>query len=307
MKLKELLESDKLPSKNELSDEDLVRFFRKYRGLLKERERDKAFWAATNENLKIAYEKLGEKDEELVKVYSIIREDLSVARQIQEALLPKMPDKMEKLLDLAVYHKQLAEVGGDYYDFFTTKNDKHALGLFDMSGHGISAALVINYLKAQFMMVMERLESPKKIVELVNNISHKFLTTIKKYATVNFIVFRSDTFRYVNGGGFGLLLHGGEQHPFVRKDPFLGLRTKPFHEFKLPFKKGDLLALYTDGMVEAQNDRSEDYSVKRLNGLIIDNAKKPVQDILKICLDDYQSFRSKDTDDITLIILRKKI
>ncbi len=307
MKLEELLESETLPSRTDLTEEDLARLVRKYRGLLKERERDRAFWAATNENLKIAYEKLDEKERELAKAYGIIQEDLSVASQIQAALLPKPLAKMEAELDLAVFHKQLSEVGGDYYDFFKTKSGSYAIGIFDISGHGVSAALVMTFLKAQFMLIMERLESAKEIVEGVNSISYGFLREVKKYATVNFVIFGQDKLRYTCGGGFGMLLHAKEPHFFAKKDHFLGLREKPFHEHELDFKKDDILVLYTDGMVEAQNDRGEDYSVSRLNQLIINNSEKQVEDILRVCLEDYRNFRSKDTDDITLIILRKKV
>ena len=65
--------------------------------------------------------------------------------------------------------------------------------------------------------------------------------------------------------------------------------------------------MYTDGIVEAQNSSGADYSVQRLNDLIIKNAKKPVQEILDRCLEDYKEFRSKDSDDITLLIARKKV
>jgi sigma-B regulation protein RsbU (phosphoserine phosphatase) len=306
MSLKEILQSNDPPAKNDLTDDELIQFFMKYKGLLKERERDRSFWAATNENLKMAYNKLDEKEKELEKAYSTIREDLSVASQIQEALLPKMSKTMEKELDLAVYHKQLAEVGGDYYDFFRSKRNQYAIGVFDISGHGVSAALVMTYLKAQFMTVIDRLESPKEIVEWVNNISYSFLKTVKKYATVNFVVFSGSELTYVNGGGFGLLVSGKEPHLFVRKDPFLGLRCKPFHEYSLSFEENDVLALYTDGLVEAQNKKAVDYSVKRLNNLIIENSGKSSKQILDICLKDYRGYRSKDTDDITLIIIRKK-
>jgi sigma-B regulation protein RsbU (phosphoserine phosphatase) len=306
MILDDLLKSNKIPSKDDLTQDDVERLFMKYRGLLKERERDKAYWAATNENLKNAYKNLDEKEKELERAYSIIREDLSVASQIQEALLPKMTALMEKEIDLAVYHKQLAEVGGDYYDYFRTKRGNYAVGLFDISGHGVSAALVMIYLKAQFMTSMERSDTPKEIVAWVNNMTYSFLKTVKKYATVNFVVFERDSLSYVNGGGFGFLVHGGKASIFVRKDPFLGLRCKPFHQYELPFVKNDLLVMYTDGMVEAQNKANEDYTVNRLNQLILDSHDKTPKEILEIVLEDYESFRSKDTDDITLIVMRRK-
>jgi len=307
MSLEELLESGNVPKREDMSQEDLAKLFRKYKGLQKKQERDQAFWAATNENLKIAYEKLDEQERELARTYAIIQDDLSVASKIQAALLPQPSTKIASELEMAVYHKQLAEVGGDYYDFFNTCSGGYALGVFDISGHGVSAALVMTYLKAQFMTILETLDSPKEIVEWVNNTSYEFLKTVKKYATVNFVVMNTNMLRYVSGGGFGLLLSGKRSSVFEKRDAFLGLRRRAFREYELPFRKGDLLALYTDGITEAQNDAGEDYSVQRLNKLIIKNAKKPVQEILDLCMEDYTRFRSKDSDDITLLILRKKV
>jgi sigma-B regulation protein RsbU (phosphoserine phosphatase) len=307
MSLEELLESGSVPKREDISQDDLAKLFRKYKGLQKKQERDQAFWAATNENLKIAYEKLDEQERELARTYAIIQDDLSVASKIQAALLPQPSPKIASELKIAVYHKQLAEVGGDYYDFFNTCSGGYALGVFDISGHGVSAALVMTYLKAQFMTILETLDSPKAIVEWVNNTSYEFLKTVKKYATVNFVVMNTHALRYVSGGGFGLLLSGKHSSVFEKRDAFLGLRHRVFHEYELPFKKGDLLALYTDGITEAQNVAGEDYSVERLNKLIIKNAKKPVREILDLCMEDYTRFRSKDSDDITLLILRKKV
>ena len=307
MSLEELLESGNVPKNGDLTEEELAKLFRKYRGLQKKQERDQAFWSATNENLKSAYEKLDAQERELARTYAIIQDDLSVASKIQKALLPQAPEKMTAELELAVYHKQLAEVGGDYYDFFNTCSGSYAIGVFDISGHGVSAALVMTYLKAQFMAILEKHDSPGEIVEWVNHTAYDFLKTVKKYATANFVVINSAALRYVSGGGFGLLVSGKDSTVFKKRDAFLGLRRRAFHEYELPFKEGDVLALYTDGITEAQNDKGEDYSVQRLNNLIIKNAKKPVQEILDRCREDYTGFRIKDSDDITLLILRKKV
>jgi sigma-B regulation protein RsbU (phosphoserine phosphatase) len=306
MNLEDLLTSDSQPSKEALSDDDFVRLVRKYKGLLKERGRDKAFWEATNENLKIAYEKLDEKEHELARAYSIIQEDLTVGRQVQQALLPQVSDRMAAELDIAVYHKQLSEVGGDYYDFFKTRSGQYAIGVFDISGHGVSAALVMTYLKALFTQMMESRESPREIVEGVNRSCLGFLKEVKKYATVNFVLFSEGTVSYTCAGGFGMLLHRGTQTLFKKPDSFLGLREKPFRQNTLPFEKGDFMVLYTDGIVESKNARNEDYTVSRLNGLVSAHAPKGVGEVLRVCLEDYQSFREKDTDDVTLIALRKK-
>jgi sigma-B regulation protein RsbU (phosphoserine phosphatase) len=307
MTLEQLLESGNVPTKADLSEEDLARLFRKYRGLQKKHERDQAFWAATNENLKTAYERLDEQERELARTYQIIRDDLAVASRIQQALLPHLSDKMAAELELAVHHKQLTEVGGDYYDFFTTASGNSAVGVFDISGHGVSAALVMTYLKAKFVTALEEHDSPKVIVESINGNAYEFLKTVKKYATVNFVVIGTAAIRYVCGGGFGLLVKGSKGTAFAKRDSFLGLRRQSFREHELPFGEGDVLALYTDGIPEAQNQQGEDYTVRRLNDLIVKNAKRPVQEILDRCLEDYTGFRGKDSDDVTLVVLRKKV
>ena len=169
----------------------------------------------------------------------------------------------------------------------------------------VSSALVMSYLKAQFMTIMERLDNPGEIVEWVNKASFDFLREVRKYATVNFVTFEEDAIRYVCGGGYGLLAHGNDVHLFQKRNHFLGLRLKPYVEDRLPFAVDDILALYTDGIVESQNAAGADYTVRRLNDLILKNRDRSAQEIVDLCVADYQSFRAQDSDDITLIVLKK--
>jgi sigma-B regulation protein RsbU (phosphoserine phosphatase) len=305
-RLEDVLDEGDVAAVHELTRAELERLLWKYRGLRKQVARDTAFWQATNETLKTAYEKLDEQERELARAYQTIRQDLEIAQQVQHALLPKQPPDMLAQLELAVYHKQLTEVGGDYYDFFRTRDGHHAIGLFDISGHGVSAALIMAFLKAQFMQTMEQVARPKEIVEWVNQASLGFLREVRRYATVNFVVFGERSIRYVCGGGYGVLVRGGEIYTFSKGDPFIGIRRRPYTEFELSFYTGDLLALYTDGLVEAQNAAGEPYSSRRLNALICRHADEPVADILRRCVDDYHAFRRSDADDITLILLRRR-
>jgi sigma-B regulation protein RsbU (phosphoserine phosphatase) len=234
----------------------------------------------------------------------IVSEDLEVARGIQQALLPD-PSVIASHLDVAVYHKQLQEVGGDYYDFSQLPGNRVAVSVYDISGHGVSSALIMTFLKAQIENAGKRLDSPSAIVDWVNRASYAFLRGVRRYATVNFVMFSDRFLRYVSGGGYGLLVRQGMQRTFNRVGNYIGLRTKPFREFELPFEEGDVLALYTDGMVEAQDASGKGYTVQRLNDIIARHSNEPVHDILKRCVDDYTSFRAADIDDITLIILRR--
>lgn len=234
----------------------------------------------------------------------IVSEDLEVAQGIQQSLMPD-PAMLAGVFDIAIYHKQLTEVGGDYYDFSQLPGDRFAVSVYDISGHGVSSALIMTFLKAQIENATKRLDSPSAIVDWVNRASYAFLRGVRRYATVNFVMFSDRFLRYVSGGGYGLLVRHGEQKAFNRVGNYIGLRTKPFREFELPFEEGDVLALYTDGIAEALDENGKGYTVQRLNDLIARHSDEPVQDILNRCVEDYTNFRAQDTDDITLLILRR--
>jgi len=234
-----------------------------------------------------------------------IGDDLAVARQVQRALLPEISGSVTTAFDVAVYHKQLAEVGGDYYDFFSFPDGRYAVGVYDISGHGVSSALIMAFLKAQFAHATKELRDPGAIVDWVNRSAYSFLREVRRYSTVNFVMFTQGFLRYVSGGGYGLVVRRGTPRMFNRVSNFIGLRIKPFQEFELPFEAQDVLALYTDGMFEAQGANGESYSVQRLNDLVVKHCEEPVQQILDRCIEDYTRFRVADADDITLIILRR--
>lgn len=306
MTIDEILQGSDPDRLGELTPEQRRKLFWKYKGLLKQVERDTAFWQATNDNLRTAYEKLDEQERELARAYQTIRQDLEVAQQVQHALLPKQYPEMLAQFEFSVYHKQMTEVGGDYYDFYRLRDGSHAIGVFDISGHGVSAALIMAYLKAQLVQTMEQVSRPRDIVEYLNNATLGFLREVRRYATVNFVAFAERSFHYVCGGGYGALVRGGEVHTFNKGDPFIGLRRRSYKEYELPFETGDVLALYTDGLVEAQDSAGADYSTRRLHELVRSSADLPTKEILQRCLDDYGQFRRVDADDITLIILRRR-
>jgi sigma-B regulation protein RsbU (phosphoserine phosphatase) len=144
------------------------------------------------------------------------------------------------------------------------------------------------------------------VADAVNSSVIGFLKRVKKYSTINYVLFEPLRIRYVCGGGNGLLVHNGQLITFSKQDAFLGLRERPYRESILPFEQDDLLALYTDGIVEAQDQEQRDYSIRRLSRLIQTHAGRDVQELLDICVADYREFCSGPQDDVTLLIMRKK-
>ena len=69
---------------------------------------------------------------------------------------------------------------------------------------------------------------------------------------------------------------------------------------------GDILALFTDGMIEAQDKSGADYTARRLQSVIEKHRDRPMNEVLDLCLADYRAFRHQDSDDCTLILIRRK-
>ena len=172
-----------------------------------------------------------------------MQDDLQVGSQIQQALMPRDASVLGPAFEVAVYHRQMTEVGGDYYDYYRVKDGDVATGVFDISGHGVSAALVMAWLKSQLAQAMGHSGSPAEILSQVNDVSYEFLREVKKYATVNFVVFGDDSLVYVCGGGLGLLLRGDQHTSFAKVQHVLGQPRKPYVGHSLPFDTGAVLQL----------------------------------------------------------------
>jgi len=102
MNLDKLLKNNGPPKKDDLTDQDLHKLFMKYKGLLKERERDKTFWEATNKNLENSYKKLDELVEkrtfELRAVNEQLQHEITERKQVEEELR-KHRDHLEELIE----------------------------------------------------------------------------------------------------------------------------------------------------------------------------------------------------------------
>ncbi len=116
MDLEELLKSNRPPKKDEITDEDLAKFFMKYRGLLKQRERDEAFSAATHENIRIASAKLDELVKERTVKLKTANEQLQLdnteRKKVEEALR-ESEEKLQRMFESATDGIVVTDLNGN--------------------------------------------------------------------------------------------------------------------------------------------------------------------------------------------------
>lgn len=206
-----------------------------------------------------------------------IQSDLHVAQEIQQTILPKTfpPFPELKSFDLYAYMNAAKYVGGDFYDFFRIDQDRLGFAIADVSGKGIPAAIFMAISRTVIRAIALTENSAAMCMQRSNTIlcqesvNDMFVTVF--YGILNI---HTGVVTYCNAGHNPPILmkkDGSVLQVPITKDLILGaIGETQFHEKELKLSPGDNLFLYTDGVTEAMNTGSEQYSEQRL----LDNCKK---------------------------------
>ena len=237
-------------------------------------------------------------------------QEMQIARQVQSRLLPQEAPKLATL-DCAGKCIQTRAVGGDYYDFLDFGAGKLGLVLADISGKGISGALLMANLQASLRgQYALALEDFPRLLRSVNYLFYKNTET-NNYATMFFSIYDDEgrTLRYVNCGHNPpmLLRSSGEVERLEATATVLGL----FEEWdcsvgELRLVPGDGLLIYTDGISEAApGEDAEEFGEDRLVVSMKSYCCKPAQEMLEGIVAEVQRFsQGEQADDMTLIVAR---
>jgi serine phosphatase RsbU (regulator of sigma subunit) len=237
-------------------------------------------------------------------------QEMQIARQVQSRLLPQQAPSLPTL-ECAGKCIQTRAVGGDYYDFLDFGAGKLGLVLADISGKGISAALLMANLQAnlrsQYALALEDLP---RLLRSVNRLFYKN-TENNHYATMFFGVYddQNRILRYVNCGHNPplMLRENGDVEWLQATATVLGL----FEEWEcsvaeLQLGAGDVLVIYTDGISEAApGEEAEEFGDERLIQGVRSRQSKSAGEMLEAIIAEVQSFsQGHQADDMTLIVAR---
>lgn len=240
----------------------------------------------------------------------VFEKELSLAEKIQKKLIPaKIPEIPG--YDIHAYYHPSRKVGGDYYDFFLGEDKKFYFLIADVSGHGIPSSLVVSSMQAY---IYAQVEEKRTISSMVENLNSYLIQTLLagKFVTMFLGVLNINTgsLDYINAGHNPpcIINSDGEVRELTKGGPILGFFDDiTFITGKDMLKDGDLLALYTDGVIEQMNKQEEEFSQERFIQLIINNQNKP---LMSITLELFKQLRifcdgTPYQDDITLMMLKR--
>lgn len=254
---------------------------------------------------------LENRNQELNRRQRMIEFDLRLAHKIQQELLPQVYPKIDGL-QISAANFQVGEIGGDCFDFY--KLGDRYLGAFigDVSGKGISAALVMSMVTILFGQLKDQFKSPGAIQGKVNDIMYRhFGSQHSIYLTCFFLTVDLDEMMLTyscagHNPPFLFRPRTGEVIMLDAEGFGLGMFSSvTFEEKRMPVESGDKIILYTDGVVDSRNDKGSMFGQERLIQRVRENPSANSYRLTHFLVEEIEEFAG-DTprqDDLTILII----
>jgi sigma-B regulation protein RsbU (phosphoserine phosphatase) len=245
-----------------------------------------------------------------------MKRDLEIARDIQSWLMPVEPPRIPGV-DIAFATRAANTVAGDYYDVFlrsaTTeeRKDRLLLVVADVAGKSVPAALLMATLQASLRTLSVTATSPLELIERLNryaceqNLGRQRFTT----AFLAELELATGNLSYVNAGhNWPVLRRGSGAIERLETGGLpLGIMSGAHYECgQTTMRPGDLLVVFTDGLIEAENDKEEEYGEGRMLGIVFNASGTSAADLIKRLMGSVEAFvgLAPQHDDITCMVLR---
>ncbi len=244
----------------------------------------------------------------------VMKRDLQIAKEIQAWLLPAAPPPIPGI-EIAFTTKPANTVAGDYYDVFArpceSPNSTYLFAIADVAGKSIPAAMLM----ATFQASLKTLSAaPGSLVELVGSMNRYACTNSQngRRFTTAFIAEYDPTTRVMN------YINAGHNNPILRRKtgamerldqggvPLGIMSDAPYASGAVTLESGDWLVVFTDGVIEAENNRQEEYGEMRLMTMVNAGVLLSPQMMLNSIMVDLDRFTgdAPQHDDITCMLLK---
>ena len=263
-----------------------------------------------------------------------LENELAIAQEVQEQLFPRRISQLESL-EVHGFCRPARTVSGDYYDFLSLNSDKMVLAVGDVSGKGISAALMMatihSAVRAYSLEGVPLLAavgasesartsapniqgaevSPAMLLSLLNQQLYES-TPAAKYATLFLGIYDGSARRltYSNGGHLPpiLISENGSSEMLTGGGTVVGMFDNvTYPDSSVELRHGDIFVAYSDGVTEPENDYGE-FGEERLIQIVKNNrhlSLDRITELVTAAVDDWIG-DNEQPDDVTLVVARVK-
>jgi serine phosphatase RsbU (regulator of sigma subunit) len=234
--------------------------------------------------------------------------ELAIAREVQRELLPRACPVMPGLM-LSGACRPAIGVGGDYYDYLQFSDDRLGIVIADVAGKGIPAALLMAGLQASVRSLAGPAVEPGEVNRRLNGMLYRSTST-SRYATLFFAIYdaRRRLLQYSNAGHFPPLhIKAGSVERLTADGIPLGLMEEALYgQGQRELETGDLLAMYTDGIVEAPSPEGVEFGEDRLVEVLRRHANTSLDSMVLVVMDELSRWThgAAAHDDATLVLVR---
>ena len=237
--------------------------------------------------------------------------EVGIAAEIQGQLLPRQLPRVTSI-SLAAFSLPAKGVSGDYYDIINIRKGQILLAMCDVAGKGIPASLVMVMIRTIIHLVAHQPGmSASRIMDIVNwGIAGK--VSLDRFATVALMTYDFNLHRleYSNAAHHPLLIFRSNTEEFETLDTEgipIGLEKKTrYHQIDTILLPGDIVVLYTDGIIEAMDERGQQYTLESLQQVIRAHRDLAPEKLKKAIIEDMTTFvgKAKQHDDQTFLLMK---
>lgn len=237
-----------------------------------------------------------------------LEHDLDMARDVQLRLLPPTPARKPHA-EFATRFLPARTIGGDLYDFLPYDDERIGIAMGDVSGKAAPAALYAALISGIMRAATSQALSPAAMLKQLND-SLQERKMDAQYVTMVFAVWNDDkqTLQIANAGAVQPLFCRGGQVETVQAEGFpLGMfKDVSYEEFTLSTRPGDAVIFFSDGIVDAVNDKEEMFGDARLTALVNSHIKSTAQEMVDAIYQELSTFQGgvDRFDDETVVVLK---
>ncbi len=248
-----------------------------------------------------------------------LENELSIAHEVQQQLFPRSVPNLQGI-EIEAICRPARVVSGDYYDFIRISPTRFAVALADISGKGISAALLMANVQAALRSDVLRYRNGqpgthREEIDTAEIVSHLNLhlfrnTTDERYATCFFGVYDAETrqLHYTNAGHLPpVYICGSKVRRLEAGGMVVGLfNDVPFQQGAVEIEHGSMLVAYSDGLIEPENVYGEEFGTTRLIDVATRNKNESSHEIAEAMMRAAEEWSGspEQADDMTVIVMR---